>query len=384
MFIKKLHTPEGVKDYLPKEAALRIEIETKVAKVFKAFGYESIKTPTFEYEEVYENKGSISEKNMYKFVDADGSVLALRPDMTPAIARVAATSFDSDQTLRLCYFEDMFRSNINYRGKQREFTQAGVELIGEKSIYADAEVIILAIESVLATGIEDFKIEIGHSWFQEGLLEELKCSKDIKEKIIKAINNKDYVRVSELSFLSQGGEKIKNIMKRLPFLIGGKEVIKNIEGTFKNEKSEAALTYLKELYSLLENMGYGKYISFDLSVIGTMDYYTGLIFRGYTPGIGFSIIDGGRYDHLLSDFGTDLPAVGFAFKVNDIMSVMVDSYKEEGCIYVYAKKENLVKAYKYAAKLRKKGEKVIVSVKEASEDDKKPKNAKEIVIFGEE
>ena len=136
----KLHTPEGVKDYLPCEAAFKSEVERNIETVFYRYGFLPVSSPTFEYMEVFDGNGGLSPNQMYKFIDRDSSSLALRADMTPVIARIAATAYEKkDIPLRFYYFENVFRHNENYQGKLREFTQAGIELIGVNSYDADAE-----------------------------------------------------------------------------------------------------------------------------------------------------------------------------------------------------------------------------------------------------
>ena len=319
MFIKKLHTPEGVRDYTPEEMETRAHIENGVADLFRSFGYREVKTPTFEYAEVFENKGSVSDKNIYKFVDRDGSVISLRPDMTPAIARLAATCYtDADMPLRLCYFENMFRSNAGNQGKQREFRQAGAELIGASGICYDAEILVLACESLLKAGIEDFEICVGHSRLIPALLNGVENC----EEITAALADKNYVLASELIKDADVSENVKTVIYRLPQLIGDLSETEEAEKLLEGTNAKEYITYLKDIYTLLGD--HGKYISFDLSVIGSMDYYTGIVFRGYVRGIGFSVIDGGRYDNLLSQFGMDKPAVGFALKVSDLMKLHIN------------------------------------------------------------
>lgn len=322
MFISKLHTPEGVKDYLPEECALKSEIEKNVSEVFEKFGYSRITSPTFEFNEVFADMGGVKDRRTYKFLDRDGSLLVLRPDMTPAIARIAATAYSTrDIPLRFSYIENMFRSNENYQGKLREFTQAGIELIGVNSIDADVEVLTAAIDSLLAAGLKDFKIDLGHAFFLAGVIEEADTDDRTKASIQKNIINKNYAAVNELAEKIKN-EDIKYILQELPFLIGGMPVIEKARSRVRNASAAAALNYLAGLYEILDSIGISRYISFDLGVIGSMDYYTGIIFRGYARGTGSSVLDGGRYDNMVVKFGADLPAVGFSLKVNDIMNTM--------------------------------------------------------------
>lgn len=323
MINNRLHTPEGVKDYLPCECSFKNEAERRIENVFIKYGFNPIKSPMFEYMEVFDGAGSINSRRMYKFIDRDGSILSLRADMTPAIARIAATAYEEkDIPLRFYYIENAFRYNENYQGKLREFTQAGIELIGVNSFDADAEVIAVAINSLLSTGLNDFRIDMGHVQFFEGVLEEAGFDKEICDKIQEFIINKEYTGVEALVKEAEISDSLKEFLTGLPFYIGGYEVLEKIKKLVKNQKAVNAIAELECIYDILKGYKLEKYIRFDFSVVGQFDYYTGIIFRGYTKGTGFSVIDGGRYDKLIKNYGADYPAVGFGIKVNDLISAL--------------------------------------------------------------
>ncbi len=362
MLISKLHTPEGVKDYLPEECRSKSEIEKNVAEVFRKSGYARITSPTFEYNDVFCNMGGIKDRRTYKFLDRDGSLLVLRPDMTPAIARIAATAYShKDIPMRFSYIENMFRSNENYQGKLREFTQAGIELIGVNSIDADIEVLVIAVNSLLAAGLKDFKLDIGHALFLKSVIDEGSADEKTAEKIQQAIIGKNYVAVNELAE-KISNENIRYILQELPFLIGDMSVIDNVKDRVRSSAAIDALDYLSRVYSIMDSLGMSKYISFDLGVIGSMDYYTGLIFRGYAKGTGSSVLDGGRYDNMVEKFGSPMPAVGFSLKVNDIMSTMRADAKTGADILVVYDEDSRASAFKRAEELRAEGFTVEISL----------------------
>lgn len=367
MINNKLHTTAGVKDYLPEECALKNKIEEKIKYVFDKYNYKCVITPTFEFEEVYYDMGGADRKRMYKFLDRDGSILALRPDVTPAIARIAATAYDKeDLPLRFSYVGNAFRYNENYQGKLREFTQAGAELIGVNSIEADAEAIMLAVNSLIAVGIEDFRVDIANVDFLKGVLEEANIDQFTQEKIIDGVVAKNYVEVNNIARELKISEKLKRLFYDLPLLIGDISMLDAARELVKNERSISALDYMARLYELLKGCGYEKYISFDLSVTGHFDYYTGIVFRAYTKGTGFSVIDGGRYDKLSESFGASYPAVGLAVKINDIMTALENT---KGCT-ITSKADVLAvftergrqSALKKADELRRDGKRVEVSL----------------------
>ncbi len=353
MIISKLHTPEGVKDYLPLELKFKKKIESNIANVFKNYGYLPITSPTFEYNDVFCGMGGVKDTRVFKFLDRDGALLVLRPDMTPAIARIAATAYNKKQLpLKFYYIESMFRTNENYQGKLREFTQAGIEFLGVNSIEADAEVVSAAINSLLEVGVKNFKIDLGHASFLKGVIEESAIDNEMASEIQGNIIKKNYVAVNELAENIEN-DNIKYILKELPLLIGDLSIIDKVKTKVTNKKSLESLNYLTELYSILKEMGFEKYVSFDLGVIGSMDYYTGLIFRGYAKGSGASVLDGGRYDNMVEKFGLAMPAVGFALKVNELMKTVSADVLEDVSYLVTFDNCNRTKAFKLADELRK-------------------------------
>ena len=320
----KLHTPTGVCDILPGECAGKKEIEATIWSVFASMGYKEAELPTFEYYDVFANAGGqISQENMFKFFDERGRILTLRPDMTTSIARMAATKEDlSVLPKRYCYTGSVFRAEQTQGARQREFTQAGIELIGSYTPESDAEVIAAAIEAALAVGIDEFSMEIGQVAFFNGLVEQAGLNHDETEKLRERIDSKDALGIRELTSRLDIDEDIKKLMIDLPSLFGGVEVLDRalVEGL--NPASKAAIENIRRIFELLTLYGLEKYISVDLGMLQSIDYYTGSIFKCYTHGVGFPICAGGRYDNLVGNFGVRVGAVGVAFGINRIMSAL--------------------------------------------------------------
>ena len=328
----KLHTPIGVKDVLPKEASIKKKVVNKIEKTFDRYGYELVESPIFEYIEVFsdEKMGSTNPKQMYRFFDRKGSELSLRSDMTPPIARIAATVYsDTIGSLRFAYTGNVFRDNETYQGKMCEFTQGGVELIGIKSIHADAEVLALAVKSVLAAGIKEFRIHVGQVDFFNNILEETRLLADECDELKNLVAERNYVGVEELIEDKAMSEISKNLFMELPKMVGTVDMLEKASTLTKNEKALKALKEMKELYEYLKAYDVQDYVIFDLGMVNSLNYYTGIIFRGYTYGTGYSIVDGGRYDNLVSQFGKNSPAVGFAIKIDEILAVLENVDEEE-------------------------------------------------------
>lgn len=171
MYNRLVHTPEGVRDIYGQEYARKLSVQKLIHRQFGLYGYEDIQTPAFEYFDVFSREiGTIPSKELYKFFDKEGNTLVLRPDFTPSMARCAAKYFMEEEVpIRFCYQGNTFTNTGNLQGKLKEVTQMGAELMGDGSVEADGEMIALAIESLLAAGLEEFQLSIGEVEYFKGL-----------------------------------------------------------------------------------------------------------------------------------------------------------------------------------------------------------------------
>ena len=321
----KLHTPVGVRDILPEECGIKDVLLGRLKRIFWEYGYQTVESPMFEYVEVFsdEKQGGTEPRQMYKFFDRDGSTLALRADMTPPIARIAATAYkDAPRPLRFSYTGSVFRYNENYQGKMREFSQGGVELIGINSVDADAEVIAVAVNCLLACGLKEFKINIGQVEFFKGILEETGLAPEICQNLQEMIGRRDYVASEALLESIDLDGNIKKLLLELPKLVGTLDMLEYAKTLTENPMALQALAHMEELYRILELYKIDSYIVFDLGMVNKLNYYTGIIFRGYTYGTGISVVDGGRYDNLVGQYGCHMPAVGFGLRVSEIITAL--------------------------------------------------------------
>jgi len=359
-----MNIPRGLNDLLPEEVLKRRFLENKISQVFKEWGYQEIITPTFEfYDMLAKDAGSIMKKEMIKFFDREGNIIALRPEMTTSMARVASTKMQYiPKPLRFYYIGNVFRYD-NKVGSQREFCQAGVELIGINSSKSDAEVIALAVECLKNSGLKKFFLDIGHINFFNGVMQSIKIEEERKQEIKKAILNKDFVLLEKILFLEDIKDKEKEFILKMPTLRGKEKVLEEAEKMINNKLSLSALKEIKEVYNLLRDYGLEEYILIDLGIIRDFDYYTGIIFEGYTDYLGFPVCGGGRYDNLCSKFGRDLPSTGFAIGLERLAIILekenVNSLKLERpdkyLVYYQNDKTYFKKALEVAGNLRKKG-----------------------------
>lgn len=317
-----LHTPEGVRDTYSVEYYKKERLEKRLQKVFHLYGYHEVSTPTFEYFDVFGKEiGTIPAKELYKFFDREGNTLVLRPDITPSIARVATTLYDTENLpIRICYKGNTFINHSSYQGRLHENTQAGVELIGVDSVEADAEMVVMAVESLKGVGLNEFQIHVGSVDFFESLINEANLTDEEEIRLRELISNRNYFGVDELLATTDTKDATKHAFQVLQELVGGEEVLFEAKKIAPNTQAVDAVERLYNLYQLLIAYGVEKYVTFDLSMSGTYGYYTGIIFRGYTYGTGDAIVKGGRYDHLLEKFGKSSPSIGFVIVVDELLN----------------------------------------------------------------
>ncbi|MBC7766141.1 MAG: ATP phosphoribosyltransferase regulatory subunit [Hyphomonadaceae bacterium] len=321
----KNHTPDGVQDILSNDCIMKKGIEESVTQVFYRFGYLPVESPTLEYYDVFASQcGAVEQETMFKFFDHQGRILVLRPDLTTPIARMMGTKCDQlPLPARLCYVGNAFRNNPpNHGVRLKEITQAGIELIGQDTPEADAEIIAVAINALLAAGLKEFQIEIGQVAFFKGLMEQAGLEDALSEELRSHIDAKDALAVEELLKETTIEPALKQLIMDLPALFGGIEILDRVQPLTQNPSSISALAHLKAVYEILLDYGLEKYISVDLGMVQRLNYYTGMIFRGFTYGVGFPICTGGRYDGLIQVFGEQKAAMGAAIEINGLMSAL--------------------------------------------------------------
>ena len=369
---QKLHTPEGVRDIYNRECAIKLALQKKLNTVLHLYGYQDIQTPTFEYFDVFRKEiGSTSIRDLYKFFDREGNILALRPDITPSIARAVATLFETENfPIRLCYAGNTFINHSSYRGRLKENTQLGAELIGVDSIEADAEMLAMVVDGLKKTGLKEFQVSIGHVDFIQSLFEATNLEDEQKEEIRTLIANRNFFGVEEILDHYEIADQVKEAFHQLPELTGGPEILADAGRIAPGEAARLAVERLRQIYDLLKIYGVEDHVTFDLSMSGSYGYYTGIIFRGYTYGTGDAIGKGGRYDNLLAQFGKEASASGFTILIDDVLSALSRqnisiSLKEYAYSLLLYKSEDRQNAIPLVVKLRDAGVRTeLVSVAE--------------------
>lgn len=320
-----LHTPEGVRDIYDTECQQKLLLENRMNHCFRIYGYHPIQTPTFEFFDIFGKEiGSTSSKDLYKFFDKEGNTLVLRPDITPSIARCAAKYFmDEAAPIRLCYTGNTFINNQNYQGRLKECTQAGAELIGDPSVDGDAEIIALAIQALKDAGLQEFQISIGHVDYLKGLFEAAGMDQETEEQVREFIANKNFYGVDEIVGQLCLDEELTTLFSMLHTYAVTPDVLESVmEKAVHYPKVYQALERLKQLHGILTLYGVEQYVSYELAMLSGLEYYTGVIFSGYTFGTGEAIVKGGRYDQLLQYFGKDAAATGFCIVIDQLLAAL--------------------------------------------------------------
>ena len=318
----RFHTPDGVADILPDDCARKRDIETGLRKIFRSRGYREVQTPGIEFYDVYAaENGFVPQENLFKFFDGQGRILCLRYDGTVPAARCASTNLrDEALPLRLCYIGDMYRYNESGGGRQREFTQAGAEILGADDPEADAEILGTAITATMESGIRDLQVSIGQVAFFQGLCREWGLDSETEALLPSLIDSKQMVALEDLCRTRNLPDDARQALLMMPSLQGTYDVLDKLEPLAGNPESLAALANLRAILTLMEDDGLLDYVSVDMGMLQDLHYYSGAIFKGFTYGIGFPLFAGGRYDRVAPAFGGDLSATGFSLGVNMVMT----------------------------------------------------------------
>ena len=354
--------PDGMRDMVYGEIKTVKEIGESLLSLYQKRGYAEVVTPTIEYFDVFniENR-VIAEESMFKMTDKTGKLVVLRPDNTTPMARIAATRLkNAPKPIKLCYNQNVYRIMHGYSGKRSEFTQTGIEILGGDTFKADIECLTGALASLKAASSYfgkciDYKLEIGHAGFAKALLDSLSLDETEKELALSYVEAKNSSNVEFLSANHGNLDEAIKLIRQIPRLFGSKEVLDKARALCAGiDEANTALDYLSEIYTVLENAGLSQHVTIDLSIVHEMEYYTGLVFRGYIDGAGEAVLGGGRYDTLLENFGEKTGATGFGINVSVIADSLgrkfEKSAEEKVEVIIHYEKSTVAKALEYAEK----------------------------------
>ena len=287
----------------------------------------------------------------------------LRTDMTTPIARMVATRMRKDESVkRLSYRAQLFRYEEAQAGRQCEFTQCGVEMMGAAGAAADAEVIALAVSTLMEAGLKDFNITLGHMEFINGLIEAATLTDEQAKNIKHCLIRRNAAGLEKAVEVAKIPEQLALIFKELLFLHGGIELLEDMQNRVLSRRCWDALENLREIYELAKAYGVEQYLSFDLGLTRSLDYYTGMLFEGYAAGMGYSLIGGGRYDNMMQRFGKPCPATGFALGIDRIALTLERQGKpfaeQPETVFVAYAEGKTAEGIRTACALRKEGKRV--------------------------
>jgi ATP phosphoribosyltransferase regulatory subunit len=323
--------PCGVRDLFLEDAAKLSMLMAAWRKLFESWAYTEIIPPTYEYYDILmAGSGADFERKVFRVLDREGNILALRSDITTQVARIVGTKlYDLPLPLRLYYLTNVFRYEEPQAGRQREFYQAGLELIGASGPEADAEVLTIAIKALQQVNLRGFQINLGQMAFFKAIVNDLGLQLDQVNELKGAIDRKDEAGLRELLKEWGIGRRHAVALDELPHLCGGEEILERAADLAPNIGAHRAIENLKQVYDLLSAQGLAERVIIDLGEVRGLNYYTGITFEGFSPGLGFSICNGGRYDELIGLYGRPLPAVGFAFGVERVLLALEEQGKQE-------------------------------------------------------
>lgn len=320
-------TPRGFRDILPREALARERITGVVRECFSAHGYLPVETPLLEDRRAIE-RGARVKDSAFQLFDSDGSLLMLRPDLTLPVARLVAGRVSAGELpARFRYAAPVVREEPSLRGQPRQFTQLGVELVGEDGAASEVEVVRLLAEALGALEVPDWRIVFGSVTPLTSLLDACAPTPDFREEVLALVHDSDLVTLDELISSTEGlAPAAARALREVCRMGGGAEVIGRLDALLAEAGVDPASRGTVELSALAGSLAdlfeQGR-LSFDFSIINSFDYYTGIIFKGYAEGIAASLASGGRYDAVLANLGRPgLVACGFALSLERLQEVL--------------------------------------------------------------
>jgi ATP phosphoribosyltransferase regulatory subunit len=359
--VKKLYTPKGMEDILIDSCSMYTKVDNEVQQYLNLSGYHKISTSVIEYYDVYSDlKEAFDEGTVFKLIDRDGSIIALRPDITVPCARAVSTGMKHyPKPLKLYYSGNVYRNYTDKADSRRSFLQIGAEIFGDSGIWTDIELITTACNCLKKAGLNNFTLDIGHSEVFNTISKIIGLTRDEENLISSLVNEKNAVELEAMLRELNISDEHKDLLLKLPSIFGNPDtVFELIRKLGLDKQMEETVSYLKELYLQLEKCNLGQHISIDLGMTGEQKYYSGIIFKGYTYGAGSMVMAGGRYDKLTERFEYKCPACGFAIDVNHVIKALekqADDYSNDEKTLIIYDDKSYDKAQQLAEQLKSKG-----------------------------
>ncbi len=314
--------PPGVRVYLSPQSRVKRRYLSKLFEEAEDWNYEELDLPTLDYfESISEGVSEDLSSRTYRFTDDQGELLALRPDATAQVAKILSGRFAREELIgRYCYSCRNFRSFELRRGELREFHQFGAEILSEKRLRSDAELLLFMFELLEIFGLEDIVLDLGHVRIYKGLIDGVELDPRESRDLRRRIHRKNVSGLRKLLERIDIEDSRKEVLMKLPTLYGGGEVFDEIyRFDTLPEQTRRATEHLKSVYEKIDVAGYSDWVSLDFGVVRELDYYTGIVFEALLAGIGKPVVGGGRYDRLYANYGDSVPATGFALELDRLL-----------------------------------------------------------------
>jgi ATP phosphoribosyltransferase regulatory subunit len=321
-----------MRDLLPAEARTLSALGRGLLESFELFGYERVIVPVFEYAEVLERGlGALDPREVLRFVEPEsGEVVALRPDLTPQIARLVATRLsDAPGPARLCYEGSVVRLRRERARRQRQIPQAGIELVGAAAPGGDLEILHVACAALSRAGLGHFVLDLGHARIAGALIE--RAPEPSRATLVEALSLKDPAELSRRARAAGLGPDETRAIVGLTELHGGAEVWPRAEKLLSSTAAAAGLAELRAAWEAASAARLAPVVSADLGEVRDLRYYTGTTFQVLADGPGKALASGGRYDRLLEKFGAPRPAAGFAISLDDLAWALGEGFERSAC-----------------------------------------------------
>jgi ATP phosphoribosyltransferase regulatory subunit len=323
--------PEGMRDVLPAEAAEFYAIEVGLRARFAAYGYGEVRTPALEFAETLELADDDTLGGGFRLFDDQGRELMLRTDMTVPVARLAAARYrDKPLPLRFFYAGDCYRPWAPQRSQDGQFRQAGVELLGDASVEADAECVSLVCDALQTAGLPEYRVTLNTMAFPAALVDTLGLGDDDSEALLEALADRDYPLLETIAANAEVGEEALKALQSTLALGGTRDSLAQARKLATTPAMGSAIERLVRVRDLVAEAGFDDVVTFDFGLFQDLDYYTGVIFEAWAPGVGLPVASGGRYDELLGRFEWDVPGVGFAIGLDRLRDALDEAGRLPG------------------------------------------------------
>lgn len=335
--MREFAVPSGMRDLVLEDAKKKRKLQEVIEKRLDTWGYDEVMTPSIEFYRTYSvGFDDIQEEEMYKFFDDNGRILSLKADMTIPIARMVATKFKgSKDTLRFRYCANVFKVHETLSGNKNEITDCGVELIGLEAKDGDLEILVTALDALKVIPSVKVTLEIGNVQFFKQACITAGLSGEETDTLGYLIDQKSLIELNTYLSTLTIQNTYKEFFSKMVWWNGDNTILDEAKQYAFNDTLLNIIEDLKALHDALEQLGYKDMVTYDLGKIGNLNYYTGLIFDAFVEGIGFRVMSGGRYDHLIGKYGFDVPAVGFSIKLDQLMDAFVYEDKEVPIVIAY-------------------------------------------------